>query len=77
MHFDGHQDFVCWTELGQKLPWHKKCFKKFSKVKAKPMVTENLKITRKKSRKVMEFEQLKRVQTLWIMFMQVMLFIGL
>ena len=41
------------------------------------MVTENLKITMKKSRKVMEFEQLKRVQTLWIMFMQVMLFIGL
>ena len=41
------------------------------------MVTENLKITRKKSRKVMEFEQLKRVQTLWIMFMQAMLFIGL
>lgn len=41
------------------------------------MVTENLKITRKKSQKVMEFEQLKRVQTLWIMFMQVMLFIGL
>ena len=41
----------------------KKGFKKLSKVKAKPMVTENLQITRKKSWKVVEFKQLKRVQT--------------
>ena len=53
----------CWIEYVKKCS--KKKFWKYLKVTAKPKVMKTSKRSLKMSRKVMEFEELKRVQTLY------------
>ena len=61
MHFSGHQSLSLLNCLRSKNTLKQGKLLKFFKVTAKPKVLENLKRSWKKSWKIMEFEDLKRV----------------